>query len=56
MKAPTSDDTKGMTTFGLLLLHESSWEQRFGFPPKLAFKMKSEQVLSHYPQKYNRDK
>jgi hypothetical protein len=37
MKAPPSDATNGTTTL-FILLHEPE-EQRFGFPPKLAFKV-----------------
>lgn len=40
-KAPPSDATNGTTTlFPFLLLHEPE-EQRFGFPPKLAFTVRN---------------
>jgi hypothetical protein len=43
MKAPPSDATNGNTTL-FILLHEPE-EQRFGFPPKLAFKVTNNNVI-----------
>lgn len=47
MKVPPSDATSGTTTlFPFLLLHEPE-KQRFGFPPKLAFTIRNNHVISH---------
>jgi hypothetical protein len=43
MKAPPSDATNGTTTL-FILLHEPE-VQRFGFPPKLAFKVTTNNVI-----------
>jgi hypothetical protein len=44
MKAPPSDATNGNTTL-FILLHEPE-EQRFGFPPKLAFTVTNYNVIN----------